>query len=74
MSLLCDWLQVPHIAFSLSHPVLLYKEPYCSQTSKHAQPSNDSGYTELRSGSGIISQNSSDESYHHVTAKSEIIT
>jgi hypothetical protein len=27
-------LQVPEAAFSLSHPVLLYNDPYCSQTSK----------------------------------------
>jgi hypothetical protein len=29
-------LHVPEAAFSLSHPVLLYKDPYCSQTSKHS--------------------------------------
>jgi hypothetical protein len=27
-------LQVLQAAFSLSHPVLLYKDPYCSQTGK----------------------------------------
>ena len=73
MLLLCDWASSSSSSIFLSYPALLYKEPYCSQTTKHAQSANDSGYTELRSGSGIISQNSSDESYHNVTAKSEII-
>jgi hypothetical protein len=28
-------LHVPQAAFSLSHPILLYKDPHCSQTNKH---------------------------------------
>jgi len=43
-------------------------------TDKQAQPSNDSCYTQLRSGSGIMSYYSSDENYHHLTAKSELIS
>jgi len=42
-------------------------------TDKQAQPSVDSGYTELRRGSGIMSHNSSNDSYQQVTAKSEPI-
>jgi len=43
-------------------------------TDKQAQPSDDSCYTELRSGSRIMNYNSSNESNQHVTAKSELIS
>ena len=41
---------------------------------KQAQPSDDLGYTELTSDSEIMSHNSNEESYRHVTAKSELVS
>jgi hypothetical protein len=41
---------------------------------KQVQPPDYSGYTELKRGSGITRHNSGDDSYQHVTAKSELIS
>jgi hypothetical protein len=43
-------------------------------TDKQEQPSDVSGYTELRRGSGIMSHNSNNDSYQQATAKSELIS
>jgi hypothetical protein len=64
-------LQVPHALFSVAFHLAL--QGSILFTDKQIQTCDDSACRELRSGSGIMSHNSSGEGSQHVTEKTELL-